>query len=287
MTNEKQKGFIVYGDIKASVDELSDEQAGRLFRGMIEYFVDGTEPEFSDVLKFVFIPIRQQMDRDSDKYVSVCDRNRKNARKRWDAVGCDRMRADAVAYGRMRSDAVDANTNTNTNTNKDTNTNTESHEQGDEISSLLLYLNEETGSNYSETEQIRELIGSKLEEGYTAEDIRTVIHNKNLEWNCSGKMRTYLRPSTLFGDKFEEYLNGPVSGEVSTGMEKESKAERLRTELEQNVHLLEQKQNRMNQIESEGVNDQNRNEIETLRFEVAHLEDVIQNLNRRLNKNET
>ena len=67
MPNKEQKGFIVYGDVKDVVDELDNEQAGELFRGMIDYFVNGTEPNFSDVLKFVFITIKQQMDRDAGK----------------------------------------------------------------------------------------------------------------------------------------------------------------------------------------------------------------------------
>ena len=112
----EQKGFIVYGDIKATSDELSDEQLGKLFRGMIDYFVDGKCPRFTDSLKFAFIPIKQQMDRDADKYEKRCEKNRANANKRW--------QSDANAYNRMQSDAIDANTNTNTNTNTDTDTDT-------------------------------------------------------------------------------------------------------------------------------------------------------------------
>ena len=115
----EQKGFVVYGDIKESLDEMTDEQVATLFRGMVDYHVTGKDPKFKGVLKFVFIPIKQQMDRNTEKYEKQCERNRANANKRWDG-----MRADAVAYGRMRSDAVDANTNTNTNTNTDTDTTT-------------------------------------------------------------------------------------------------------------------------------------------------------------------
>lgn len=112
-----QKGFIVYGDIGAVVDELSDEQAGQLFRGMIEYFAEGKEPEFTGVLKFVFIPIKQQMDRDSEKYDKKCEKMRANANKRW--------QNDANASKSNQLDANDANTNTNTNTNTKTDTDTD------------------------------------------------------------------------------------------------------------------------------------------------------------------
>ena len=117
--SKDQKGFVVYGDIKETLDELTDEQVATLFRGMVDYHVTGKEPKFKGVLKFVFIPLKQQMDRNTEKYEKQCERNRANANKRWNG-----MQSDAVAYGRIRSDAVDANTNTKTNINTKTDTDT-------------------------------------------------------------------------------------------------------------------------------------------------------------------
>lgn len=248
---------------------------------MLDYFVDGTEPEFSDVLKFVFIPIRQQMDRNSDKYVKMCDRNKKNAKKRWDASGCDRMHSDAVGCGRIRSDAVDANTDTNTDTdtNKETGTDTMSPEQSDDISlSLLSYLNQKTGSTYTDTDQTRELIESRLSEGYTEEDLRTVIDKKAIEWNCSGNMRSNLRPSVLFGERFEEYLNAPVPMEVERVREKSDKAAKLRDDLDEKRDELKRVESRLDELKGETGTE----EVEELRFNKAHLEDVIENMMRRL-----
>lgn len=127
--SKEQKGFIVYGDIKAVLDELSDDQVATLFRGMVDYFVSGKEPKFSGVLKFVFIPIKQQMDRDSDKYEKKCERNRKSANKRWE------REKDANACERMQTHANDANTNAKTNTNTDTGekTKAEPPESGDPL----------------------------------------------------------------------------------------------------------------------------------------------------------
>ena len=60
--------FIVYDEIKDSLDEMTDEEIGRLFRGMVDYHVTGEAPEFEGGIKFAFIPIRQQMDRDDNKW---------------------------------------------------------------------------------------------------------------------------------------------------------------------------------------------------------------------------
>lgn len=120
--SREQKGFIVYGDTKELAEELTDEQLGQLFRGMLDYFTEGKAPKFTGVLKFVWITIRQKMDRDTEKYEKICERNRQNAVKRWEREN------DASAYQKMRSHVLDANRNTNTNTNtktkKDTDTTT-------------------------------------------------------------------------------------------------------------------------------------------------------------------
>ena len=45
--SKEQKGFIVYGDIQDVIKELDDEQVAQLFRGMVNYFVDGKAPKFT------------------------------------------------------------------------------------------------------------------------------------------------------------------------------------------------------------------------------------------------
>ena len=114
--SKEQRGFIVYGDIQDVLTELDDQQTAQLFRGMVDYFVSGKDPKFTGVLKFVFIPIKQQMDRNADKYEKKCEKMRENANKRWQ---------NAIASKSNQLDANDANTNTDTDTDTDTNTNTD------------------------------------------------------------------------------------------------------------------------------------------------------------------
>lgn len=118
---KEQKGFIVYGDTKALADELTDEQLGQLFRGMLNYFAEGKMPKFTGVLKFAFIPIKQQMDRDKEKYDSKCEKNREKIQKYW-----DRVKKDTVEYSgiQMNTNATNTKTNTDTNTKTDTDTTT-------------------------------------------------------------------------------------------------------------------------------------------------------------------
>ena len=122
---KEQKGFVVYGDVQAVVDELNDEQTGRLFKAMITYFATGKAPKFDGILKFVWIPIQQQMDRDKEKYDAKCEKNRKNIKEYWERTKeNERIQTNTNATNTKTN--TDTNTKTNTNTDTTTNTDTKS-----------------------------------------------------------------------------------------------------------------------------------------------------------------
>ncbi len=73
---------------------------------------------------------------------------------------------------------------------------------------VLDYLNKKTDKNYqSNSKSTKRLINARIKENFTLEDFKKVIDNKVASWKDDEKMNTYLRPSTLFGTKFESYLN--------------------------------------------------------------------------------
>lgn len=75
-------------------------------------------------------------------------------------------------------------------------------------SSIVEFLNITLETKFSpNSTQTKTLIQKRLDEGYTVEDFKTVILKKKKEWEDSEKMERYLRPATLFSEKFENYLN--------------------------------------------------------------------------------
>ena len=56
----------------------------------------------------------------------------------------------------------------------------------------------------------REKIHARWNEGFRLEDFKRVIDIKAAEWLNDTEMNRYLRPDTLFGSKFEIYLNSVV-----------------------------------------------------------------------------
>lgn len=76
---------------------------------------------------------------------------------------------------------------------------------------VLDYLNKVLGTKYKATsDKTRKLIDARVKEGFTQEDFYKVIDNKVKDWKGTD-MEKYLRPETLFGTKFESYLNAVVS----------------------------------------------------------------------------
>lgn len=72
---------------------------------------------------------------------------------------------------------------------------------------IIDYLNSKTGKGYRwQTKSTQSHINARFAEGYILEDFKNVIDKKTAEWK-GGKMEQYLRPETLFGSKFEGYLN--------------------------------------------------------------------------------
>ena len=80
------------------------------------------------------------------------------------------------------------------------------------VSEIVSYLNEKAGTGYrTTTDKTKKVIHARLEEGFKVDDFKTVIDKKCAEWIGDPKMEKYLRPETLFGTKFEGYLNAKVS----------------------------------------------------------------------------
>lgn len=73
---------------------------------------------------------------------------------------------------------------------------------------VIDYLNDKIGARYKASSDVsKRLIDARVKEGYKLDDFKQVIDNKVATWAQDQKMSKYLRPQTLFGTKFESYLN--------------------------------------------------------------------------------
>lgn len=109
------------------------------------------------------------------------------------------------------------NENINENINKDINV----------IKDIITYLNNKLNTKYRySTQAIQKHIKARLNEGFVYDDFVKVIDKKYDAWHNT-EMAMYLRPETLFGTKFQSYLNekGATNGEFRGSVNGTNQAE--------------------------------------------------------------
>ena len=312
---EDKNTFVVYAEIKETIDELTDEEVGKLFRGMVEYQATGEAPEFTGVLKFAFIPVRQQMDRNNSKWQRTRERRAEAGRRGGVKSGESRRNeaneaneanasnekhdeaneANASGFGSNEAnEAVNVNDNVNVNVNGNVNVNVPVNvpvNVSDEVPdaealslSLIKKLNAESGSRYKLTAEFTGRIRELLNAGYTESDMVKVIEVKAAEWRSDAKMKQYLRPRTLFGDKFEDYVLAPVPVAIE---EKENRSAEIaslteeKQKLETDVQVLT---TQIGIVRSGGAVGFGGRDLEALKIEKATKEQRIEFIEKRMER---
>ena len=112
------------------------------------------------------------------------------------SIGKDRLGKDRLGKDRLGKDSIDILCHV-------------SHDDVDKSHfEIIEYLNLKTGSKFKPTTKpYIQAIRSRLKEGYTVDDFKTVIDKKCREWKGT-KLEKYLTPKTLFAPShFDTYLN--------------------------------------------------------------------------------
>lgn len=221
--------FILYTDQKEAVDELSDEDAGKLFKAIYEYNKTN-KIKVEGMLKVIFMQFKVFLDKDFIKW-----EEEKNKRVEAGRLGgIQRAINKKQALSSKSKQCLDMLSNTkqtqanqadNVNVNVNVNYNNKIY-----IVDIIDYLNQKTNSKYkTNTPKTISLINARLKEKYTLDDFKLVIDKKCKEW-LGTEMEKYLRPETLFGNKFESYLN-------------QKEYEKPKTQKEMNLEFLERMKN--------------------------------------------
>lgn len=130
------------------------------------------------------------------------------AEKRWSECDANAMLCDANAIEcdamRTQCDSMQKEERRN---KKDNNNKYILSDSAYQYAEIIDYLNTKAGTSFrSRSTDSRKHIRARYADGFTTEDFKTVIDKKVAEWKGTD-MAKYLRPSTLFGTKFESYLN--------------------------------------------------------------------------------
>jgi predicted phage replisome organizer/uncharacterized phage protein (TIGR02220 family) len=126
-------------------------------------------------------------------------------------TGSETDSAERVRRFRERSNMLQCNDNvtlSNTEIEREKREKKKEKIKSKESENILLYLNNISGYNYRLTDNNLKMIDALIKKGFTENEIINVIDKKVAEWKGT-EMEQYIRPITLFGNKFESYLNQP------------------------------------------------------------------------------
>ena len=110
-------GFVLEKDQKIIIDELSNEEAGIIFKAIYEYEATKEEPPLDKTLKIVFKQFKIKLDFYDEKYNTTCEKNRRNIQNYWDNVNntteYDRIRSNTMATNKRKENKRKENKNKN------------------------------------------------------------------------------------------------------------------------------------------------------------------------------
>ena len=73
-----KESFLIYKSLYGPLKTLSLEEKGLLFEAIFTYQIEGVVPDLPPVLNMAFQFVKDQFDRDDNKYNEKCERNHRN-----------------------------------------------------------------------------------------------------------------------------------------------------------------------------------------------------------------
>ena len=226
----KKNSFVMHNEWGDAIDLMTYEQKGKMLEALLNYS-RGLEVSIDDpALTLVFAMFKQRIDADSEKYQKTCETRAAAGTKGGEAKGSKPKQTEAKEANASKSKqklAKEANASKSKQTEAneadidiDTDIDIDPdidfgfeldngfEKEKEPIKTIVEYLNAVVGVHFKpDTPKTVALIRARLREGFTVDDFKTVIDKKAAHWARDGDMQRYLRPETLFGTKFEGYLN--------------------------------------------------------------------------------
>ena len=206
----EKKSFVLFNDLSIPVESLPDEEAGKLFKAIFEYQNGGVKQELSSSAEMAFIFIKQQLDRNQEKYETICQRNRINGMK-GGRPEKPKKPSGLIGNPKHPSEPKKPDNDNDTGIDNDIDTKKEEKTNYTKTDLIIDYFNKKTGKSMRCSKASREPISARLKEGFTVDDCKQVIDIKISCWVEDPEMQKFIRISTLFRPShFETYLNEKV-----------------------------------------------------------------------------
>jgi len=127
---EGKKAFSLYTDLiklvngsnihGVEIEPMTDEEAGQLFRWMLEY-VNDLHPLVPKNIKYAVVHVKKQLDEDLERWKEICKKNKENINKRWDTERNKSISNNTTVYDRIPLDTKNTDKDKDKDKDKDIN----------------------------------------------------------------------------------------------------------------------------------------------------------------------
>ena len=211
-------GFTIYKEYYELITLLTEREQQELLLAITKFMFEDVEPTLNDKQTKIFNNLRRPLEKSKkrSKCGSITKSNEnqeENETKIKENQKEIKTKSNESQKENKNKTHQDVNVIVNVNDNVDVNVKKISLE---EIKGIVEYLNIKSNSHYKySTDKTQTLIKARIKDGFTLDDFKIVIDKKCEEW-LGTDFEKFLRPETLFSNKFEGYLNQKITAKKKT-----------------------------------------------------------------------
>ena len=211
-------GFTIYKEYYELITLLTEREQQELLLAITKFMFEDVEPTLNDKQTKIFNNLRRPLEKSKkrSKCGSITKSNEnqeENETKTKENQKEIKTKSNENQKENESKTHQDVNVIVNVNDNVDVNVNKITLA---EIKGIIEYLNIKSNSHYKySTDKTQTLIKDRIKDGFTLDDFKIVIDKKCEEW-LGTDFEKFLRPETLFSNKFEGYLNQKITAKKKT-----------------------------------------------------------------------
>lgn len=211
-------GFTIYKEYYELITLLTEREQQELLLAITKFMFEDVEPTLNDKQTKIFNNLRRPLEKSKkrSKCGSITKSNENQEENEIETKESQKeikIKSNESQKENENKTHQDVNVIVNVNDNVDVNVKKISLE---EIKGIVEYLNIKSNSHYKySTDKTQTLIKARIKDGFTLDDFKIVIDKKCEEW-LGTDFEKFLRPETLFSNKFEGYLNQKITAKKKT-----------------------------------------------------------------------
>lgn len=220
---DSPNSFTFFCNYYEALKDLEDEQRLKFYDAIFRYVFENVETEFKGIEKSVWTTLKVPLDTSKQKSMNARIKNQTKTDLEPKKAKVKSAFQNEKAKSNLLFQSEKQNPNLSILEKKKEKKKVEEVEdiysrassatpdyRKSVYDDVINYLNQKANTKYrSSSKKTQEKINARLNEGYTLMDFKNVINKKTDEW-INTEMEKFLRPETLFGTKFESYLNQKI-----------------------------------------------------------------------------